>query len=81
MDMIYQKFFLIAFLIIICYLIYKLVKPSFDRLEHSSTINKPIGNIGEHWVKQELDKLQSDYLILNNVMIRTANGITHQIDQ
>ncbi len=35
---------------------------------------------GEHWVKKELKKLPSEYLILNNIMFKTKDEHTHQID-
>lgn len=41
---------------------------------------KIIGMAGEHWVKKELKKLPEDYLILNDVMFKTKDGLTHQID-
>lgn len=41
--------------------------------------NKIIGWFGEFWVKQELRKLSKDYLILNDVMVKTSKG-TSQID-
>lgn len=41
---------------------------------------KIIGIAGEHWVKKELKKLPSDYLILNNIMFKTKDELTHQID-
>lgn len=38
------------------------------------------GYYGEFWVKKELSKLpKKDYIVLNNIMIKTNNG-THQID-
>lgn len=37
------------------------------------------GLAGEHWVKQELNKLPKEYKILNNVLIK-YNDKTHQID-
>lgn len=40
---------------------------------------KIIGWFGEFWVKQELRKLSKDYLILNDVMVKTSKG-TSQID-
>ena len=41
---------------------------------------KIIGFMGEFWVKKELRKLpKKDYLILNNLMLKT-NNTTHQID-
>lgn len=41
---------------------------------------KIIGMAGEHWVKKELKKLSSEYLILNDIMFKTNDGHTHQID-
>ena len=41
---------------------------------------KIIGMAGEHWVKKELKKLPEEYLILNDVMFKTKDGNTHQID-
>lgn len=41
---------------------------------------KIIGMAGEHWVKKELKKLPEDYLIINDVMFKTKDGLTHQID-
>ncbi len=38
------------------------------------------GFFGELWVKIELNKLNKDYKVLNNVIIRTDDNITHQID-
>lgn len=42
--------------------------------------NKIVGFFGEFWVKRELRKLNNDYKIINDVMIRTSDGRTHQID-
>lgn len=42
--------------------------------------NKIIGFFGEFWVKRELKKLNKEYKIINDVMIRTNDGSTHQID-
>ena len=39
-----------------------------------------VGLFGEHWVKEELNKLDDNYKIVNNVMIKTSDGNTHQID-
>jgi len=39
-----------------------------------------VGFFGEFWVKRELRKLNNDYKIINDVMIRTIDGRTHQID-
>ena len=41
---------------------------------------KIIGAMGELWVKKELKKLNNDYKVINNVMIKTSDGKTHQID-
>ena len=41
---------------------------------------KVIGFFGEFWVKLELKKLKKDYKVLNNVIIRTIDNSTHQID-
>ena len=42
---------------------------------------KIIGMAGEHWVKQELKKLDlNKYHIINDVTVRTADNNTHQID-
>lgn len=41
---------------------------------------KIIGAMGELWVKKELKKLNNDYKVINNVMIKTTDGKTHQID-
>lgn len=41
---------------------------------------KVIGFFGEFWVKLELKKLKKDYKVLNNVIVRTINNFTHQID-
>lgn len=41
---------------------------------------KIIGAAGEYWVNKELLKLNKDYKIINDVMIRTSDGRTHQID-
>ncbi len=39
-----------------------------------------VGNAGEHWVKERLDKLSKDvYYVLNDIMIE-VNGKTSQID-
>lgn len=42
--------------------------------------NKIVGFFGEFWVKGELKKLNKEYKIINDVMIRTLDGRTHQID-
>lgn len=39
-----------------------------------------IGLMGEFWVKQELKKLNDEYLIINNLMLETSDNKTHQID-
>ena len=41
---------------------------------------KVYGKAGEHWTKQELKKLNDEYKIINNVMIKTNDEKTHQID-
>lgn len=41
---------------------------------------KVIGFFGEFWVKLELKKLKKDYKVLNNVIVRTIDNSTHQID-
>lgn len=41
---------------------------------------KFIGMAGEFWVKRELKKLSDEYLIINDIMIKTKDGSTHQID-
>lgn len=41
---------------------------------------KFIGKAGEHWTKKELKKLNAEYLIINDLMIRTKDNKTHQID-
>lgn len=41
---------------------------------------KIIGIAGEYWVKRELKKLPAEYLILNDIMLKTQDGHTHQID-
>lgn len=41
---------------------------------------KFIGMAGEFWVKKELKKLPDEYLVINDIMIKTKDGITHQID-
>ena len=35
---------------------------------------------GEFWVKRELKKLSDEYLVINDIMIKTKDGSTHQID-
>ena len=45
-----------------------------------TSYKKIIGMFGEYWVKKELKKLPNDYLIINNVMFKTKDGHTHQID-
>ena len=42
--------------------------------------NKIIGFFGELWVKRELKKLNKEYRVINDVMIKTEDGKTHQID-
>ena len=41
---------------------------------------KIFGKAGEYWVKRELRKLNNDYRIINDVMIKTNDGKTHQMD-
>ena len=41
---------------------------------------KFIGMAGEFWVKRELKKLSDEYLVINDIMIKTKDGSTHQID-
>lgn len=41
---------------------------------------KFIGMAGEFWVKKELKKLSDEYLVINDIMIKTKDGSTHQID-
>ena len=41
---------------------------------------KVIGMAGEFWVKRELKKLSDEYLVINDIMIKTKDGSTHQID-
>ena len=41
---------------------------------------KMIGMMGEFWTKCELRKLSKEYLVLNDVMLRTEDKKTHQID-
>ena len=41
---------------------------------------KFIGMAGEFWVKRELKKFSDEYLVINDIMIKTKDGITHQID-
>ena len=57
-------FWLIVVIDILLYVLYK----------------KIIGLAGEHWVKRELKKLPDDYLVLNNLMFKTEDGHTHQVD-
>jgi len=39
-----------------------------------------VGKTGEYWTKKELKKLGKEYLIINDLMIRTEDKKTHQID-
>lgn len=39
-----------------------------------------LGKLGEYWTKSELKKLSKEYLVINDLMIRTKDNITHQID-
>lgn len=41
---------------------------------------KVIGFFGELWVRFELKKLGKNYKVLNNVIVRTEDNSTHQID-
>mgnify|MGYP004461354563 FL=1 len=41
---------------------------------------KFIGMAGEFWVKKELKKLSKEYLVINDVMVKTKDNYTHQID-
>lgn len=41
---------------------------------------KIIGMMGEFWTKCELRKLSKEYLVLNDIMLRTEDKKTHQID-
>ena len=41
---------------------------------------KLIGMAGEFWVKRELKKLSKEYLVINDVMVKTKDNNTHQID-
>ena len=41
---------------------------------------KLFGKTGEFWTKRELRKLNKEYKIINDIMIRTSDGSTHQID-
>ena len=42
--------------------------------------NKIIGFFGEFWTRRELKKLNKEYKVINDVMIKTEDGKTHQID-
>lgn len=57
--------FIIAFIIIMC----------LDLFQRRIT-----GFFGELWVKLELRKLGKNYKVLNNVIVRTEDNATHQID-
>lgn len=61
----------IWFWIIILLIIYILLRIFYIKI---------IGIAGEHWVKKELKKLSNDYLIMNDLIFKTKDGITHQID-
>ncbi len=39
-----------------------------------------VGKAGEFWTKRELKKLSNEYKTINDVMIKTSDGSTHQID-
>lgn len=41
---------------------------------------KIFGKAGEFWTKRELRKLNNEYKTINDVMIETSDGKTHQID-
>lgn len=41
---------------------------------------KFIGMAGEFWVKRELKKLSKEYLVINDVIVKTKDNSTHQID-
>lgn len=41
---------------------------------------KWIGKAGEFWVKRELKQLPKDYFIINDLMVKTSDNKTHQID-
>ena len=41
---------------------------------------KILGKAGEGHVKKELKKLNSDYIVLNDIMIKTRDNNSHQID-
>lgn len=41
---------------------------------------KIIGAAGEHWVNKELKKLPLDYKCIHNLLIKTKDNKTHQID-
>ena len=41
---------------------------------------KIFGKAGEFWTKRELRKLNNEYKTINDVMIETNDGKTHQID-
>ena len=57
-------FYVIMILAVICFFFWK----------------KLVGKAGEHWTKQELNKLNKKiYKVINDITI-IANGLTHQID-
>lgn len=39
-----------------------------------------LGKIGEFWTSQELRHLGKEYFVLNDIMLKTKDNITHQID-
>ena len=41
---------------------------------------KIAGKAGEFWTKKELKKLNNEYRVINDIMIKTEDGKTHQID-
>lgn len=41
---------------------------------------KFIGMAREFWVKRELKKLPKEYLVINDIMVKTKDNSTHQID-
>lgn len=43
-------------------------------------LKKFVGKAGEFWTKRELKKLGKEYKTINDIMIRTSDGNTHQID-
>lgn len=41
---------------------------------------KIAGKAGEFWTKKELKKLNNEYKVINDLLIKTEDGKTHQID-